>query len=169
MSVIGSFSNIYASTIPSWSCLINGSLIPLSSSSTIPGVNRNNWLLCSLQNISTAAPTDLTVTASGSTDIPFLFDRIEYIPAASVDNATVLVQENDGQIQYDSGWNDFEDIGKQTSVNGSTMTFDFVGAPCLHFHKFALTCVSLYRHSSNLVHHNPIKRKHHQFLCSVQH
>ena len=168
MSVIGSFPDIHAST-PSWSCFINGFAI---SSSITPGINRNNWELCALQNISTTAPTNLTVTASGSTDTPFLLDRIEYIPTASVilDNATVLVPGNDTQIQYDSGWSNFRDIGRQTSVNGSTMTFDFIGAPRLDSHIFALIFVSLCRHSSNLVCRNPLKRKHHhEFLSSVQH
>lgn len=169
MSVIGSFPNIRASTPPSWSCFLNG--FALSSFAT-PGINRNNWELCSLKNISTTKANNLTVTASGSTGTPFFLDRIEYIPAASVilDNATVLVQEDDTQIQYDSGWSNFRDIGRQTSVNGSTMTFDFIGAPRLHFHTFALIFVSLCRHSSNLVHRNPLKRKHHrEFLGSVQH
>jgi hypothetical protein len=169
MSVIGSFPNIQASTAPSWSCFINGFAI---SSTTIPGINRNNWELCALQNISTTTPTNLTVTASGSTDTPFLLDRIEYTPIASVilDNATVLVPGNDTQVQYDSGWSNFRDLGRQTSVNGSTMTFDFIGAPRLHFHIFALIFVSLCRYSSNLVHHNPLKPKHHrEFFSSVQH
>lgn len=101
----------------------------------MPGINRNNWKLCTLQNISTTTPTNLTVTASGSTDSPFLLDRIEYIPAANVilDNATVLVPANDSQIQYDSGWSNFRDIGRQTSVNGSTMTFDFIGIQATWF------------------------------------
>jgi hypothetical protein len=128
--VIGSFSNIRASTAPSWTCFINGFHL---SSSNIPGVNRNNWQLCGLQNISTATSSNLTVTASGNTDTPFQLDRIEFVPDASVilDNATVGVDAHDAQIQYDSGWTTFRDIGMETSVNGSTITLDFIGAPRL--------------------------------------
>ena len=85
-----------------------------------------------------------------------------------MDNSTVLVPGNDTQIQYDSGWSNFRDLGRQTSLNGSTMTFDFIGAPRLYFHIFALIFMSLCRHSSNLVYHNPPKH-HREFIGSVQH
>jgi hypothetical protein len=135
--VKGSVSNIGASTVPTWSCYINGfALIP----SNISDVNRSNWDFCALQNISTATPSNLTVIASGTSDSPFQFDRIEYIPDASVilDNATILVDANDTQIKYDSGWSDFRGIGMETSVNGSTMTLDFIGEVRLSLEIFPL-------------------------------
>ena len=101
VSVIGIF---LSSTLPSWTCLIDGYTKP--------------------------TPSNLTVVASGTKDSPFLFDYIQYVPVAStiLDNATVVVDAFDSQIQYDSGWNNLGTTGMQMSVQDASMTCDFVGA-----------------------------------------
>ena len=77
----------------------------------------------------TTMPSNLSVVASNTADGLFLFDSIFYEPDAStiLDNATILVEAFDSQIQYDSGWKR-GNTGMETSVQGASMTFDFVGA-----------------------------------------
>jgi hypothetical protein len=125
--VIGSFMS---STLPSWSCFIDGFAL-ISNNISQANLLNNNVEVCSLQNIvMKTTPSILTVVASGTTDGPFVFDHIEYAPYSStiLDNATVVVDAFDPQIQYDSGWNKVGTIAMETSVQGATMTFDFVGA-----------------------------------------
>jgi hypothetical protein len=123
--VIGSF---LTSTLPTWSCFIDGFAL---ISNNISQVNLNNVEICSLQNIVTkTTPSNLTVVALGTTSSPFLLDHIQYAPDDNtiLDNATVVVDAFDSQIQYDSGWNKLGTTGVETSVQGASMTFDFVGA-----------------------------------------
>jgi len=125
VAVMGSFSNIGDSTVPSWNCSIDGvDLIP----SDPPAINRSYWELCSLKNISTNAQSLLTVVGTGTNDSPFQFDSIRYVPGPSVilDDATVLVDANDAQIKYGRRWRSFN-VGMETTGNGSMMTLDFIG------------------------------------------
>jgi len=123
--VIASFLN---SPPPSWTCFIDGNaLVPggFPSPSLLNGAQ-----ICSFYNIHntpTTRPFNLTVVASGTSDNPFLFDRIEYTPDASVplDNATVKVDSSYDQIHYSSGWS--TNSPKRTSEKGSSLTFDFIG------------------------------------------
>lgn len=122
--VLGSFLN---STLPSWTCSIDGNaLISVNLSQTPLPINSVE--ICSLANITTM-PSNLSVVASNTADGLFLFDSIFYEPDAStiLDNATILVEAFDSQIQYDSGWKR-GNTGMETSVQGASMTFDFVGA-----------------------------------------
>ena len=134
VGVIGSF--VYpdgpvtpASTLPSWTCYLDGNSFPSNNISQI--LNLNNVEICSLSGISPGATySNLTVVASGTVDLPFLFDHIEYEPDASVilDNATIVVDAFDGDIEYSSGWTTPGEFGGETSVQGSSLNFDFVGA-----------------------------------------
>ena len=123
MYIIGSFPS---SGRPSWTCFIDGNPV-ISEGHDGPG--ENNVILCS--SLPSATASNLTVVASGTPDTPFLFDRIQYTPDASfsLDNATVVVSASDPQIQEDSGWTKFgPGLGIETSVQGSSLSFDFVGA-----------------------------------------
>ena len=130
MSVVGSFPS---SGKPSWTCFLDGNL--LFSDENDDGRGQNNIVLCSsndtLPSAPSATPSNLTVVASGTPDTPFLFDRIQYTPDPSVilDNATVVVNATDPQILENSGWKAFgPGLGVETSVPGSSLVFDFVGA-----------------------------------------
>ena len=121
MSVIGSF---LSSTLPSWTCFLDGNEL---ISNTISQVDPNNVEICSSKNIvAKKTPSDLTVVANS----PFLLDRIQYAPDSktTLDDATLVVDAFDSKIKYDSEWNTFGTTGMQTSVQGASMTFDFVGA-----------------------------------------
>ena len=127
MFVIGSSNN----TLPpsSWTCYING------NRDTSP--SNNNVEICSLSNIvdNNTTPVNLTVQALGTSQMPFLLDYIQYAPIGSIpDNATVLVDAFDTQIKYrdasggnDSGWVVSGDQ-VETTLQGASMIFDFVGA-----------------------------------------
>ena len=74
----------------------------------------------------------MTVLASGTTKVPFLLDYIQYAPVAStvLDNATVLVDAFDTEIQYLNDSGEWITSGNQvkTSVQNASMIFDFIGA-----------------------------------------
>ncbi|KIM42020.1 hypothetical protein M413DRAFT_410625 [Hebeloma cylindrosporum] len=126
VSVIGSFMS---PTLPSWACFVDGFALISNNISDIDLLN-NNVEICSLQNIVIKpTPSNLTVVATGTADVPFLFDHIQYAPdgSTSLDNATVIVDAFDNQIQYDSGWNKLESIGMETLAQNASLTFDFVG------------------------------------------
>jgi hypothetical protein len=92
----------------------------------------NNVELCALKNIvPKATPRNLTVVASGTTHNPFLFNRVEYAPDASVilDNATIVVNPFDGDIVSSTiGWTTLESGIVETSMPGAFLIFNFVGA-----------------------------------------
>ena len=54
----------------------------------------------------------------------------------------MVVDAFDDQIHYDSGWNRLESVGMQTSTQGASMTFDFVGA-------FRVSTIHRFKYSSN--------------------
>jgi len=124
---MGSF---LASIPPSVTCYLNGNTL---ISNNISLIHLNNADFCSLSGIvPKATPSNLTVVASGTTDNPFLFDRVQYEldARAILDNATVVVDALDAQkpIEYSSGWSMVDEVVMETSVPGSSLNFDFVGA-----------------------------------------
>ena len=131
VSVIGSVTP--NSLMPSWFCYLDGNLFPPNDTSKFLGINLNNVQICSLSGIvraPSATSSNLTVVASGTTDSPFLFDYIQYEPDATVilDNLTISVDAFDGDIGYSSGWTRLDPFGFVTSVQNSSLNFDFVGA-----------------------------------------
>jgi len=126
VAVIGSFLTF---TLPSWTCYLDGNAFPSNNISL--NVHLNNVEICSSNGfVLKDTPRYLTVVASGTIDNPFLFDHIKYEPDASVilDNKTVVVDAFDDHIGYSSGWSSAGGIGMETSVLGSSLNFDFVGA-----------------------------------------
>ena len=126
--VIGSFLD--SGNMPSWTCFIDGFTL-ISSNISQADLSNNNVEICSLQNIAVkTTPSNLTVVANDLFLADFVFDYIKYVPisGAILDDATVMVEAFDTQIQYSSGWNKVGTIGMETSVQGASMTFDFVGA-----------------------------------------
>lgn len=121
-------TSFQASTLPPWKCLLDGNTLPPNNISL--NVNLNNIEICSQSGIvPNATPSNLTVEVSGTVDNLFLFDGIQYEPDATaiLDNATVVVDAFDDQIEY-SGWSPLGDLGVETSVQGASLFFDFVGA-----------------------------------------
>ena len=113
MLVIGSV--VGPGTVPC-TMLIDGETF--TSYNTSFSSANNNILLCSLDGNeieTTVTPSHLTVIASGTSDSPFLFDYIQYVPDAStiLDNATVMVEAGDRQIQYSSGARPHPDLWRR--------------------------------------------------------
>ena len=129
VGVIGSLAP--NSFLPPWTCYLDGNLFPSNDTSNMLGLN--NVEFCSLSGVvrpPSATSSNLTVVASGTTDNPFLFDHIQYEPDATVilDNVTILVDAFDGDIGYSGGWTTRNPFGFETSVQNSSLNFDFVGA-----------------------------------------
>jgi hypothetical protein len=74
-------------------------------------------------------PHVLTVNVTILKNQTFWFDNIQYLPSASVplNQAAIVVDNLDSQLQYGTGWMPLEDIANSTSVAGSMLIFDFVG------------------------------------------
>ena len=164
MAVIGSF---HAPKLPSWTCYLDGNAFPSNNISS--NVNLNNVEICSSNGFAPKdTPRNLAVVASGTVDTPFLFDHIQYEPDASVilDNATVVVDAFDDQIEYSSGWSSAGEIGMETSVQGSFLNFDFVGAFHFELQIFLLTVLIPIpcRYPNNMGNNSRFKFKHH-FKC----
>jgi hypothetical protein len=159
VAVIGSF---LAPTVPpSWTCYLDGNAFPSKNISL--NVNLNNVEICSSSGLAPKdTPRYLTVVASGTVDSPFMFDHIQYEPDASaiLDNATVVVDAFDGQIEYSSGWSSAGEIGMETSVQGSYLIFDFVGAFRLELQIFPLTVLILCR-CPNIMGNSRLEFEHH--------
>jgi hypothetical protein len=94
----------------------------ISRSPLLPTTS-NNWIYCQNYKLKDG-PHTLTLNATG-TEKTFWFDRIEYVPSATVplDNKTIsLASPSDGDLHFSAGWG----FG-QTSQQGAHMTLDFVG------------------------------------------
>jgi hypothetical protein len=74
-------------------------------------------------------PHILTVNATILKNQTFWFDNIQYLPSASVplNQAAIVVDFLDSQLQYGSGWGPLGGIANDTTVTGSTFSFDFIG------------------------------------------
>ena len=103
-----------------------------------------------------------TCYLDGNVINPFLFDHILYEPDASaiLDNATVMVDAYDFEVRAYNGWIGSQ-VGWNSSVQGSYLTFDFVGAFRLKFPIFLLTILILCRYPSNMDNSSPFKSEHH--------
>ena len=176
MSVIGSFKFpgpdvTPASPLPSWTCYLDGNVV-LSNNISAGLLNKNNVEICSLSGIVRAPEatfSNLTVVASSTTGSQFLFDRIQYEPDATVilDNATVVVDAFDSHIDYSSGWTTPGQLGWETSVQNSTLNFDFVGAFRLYLQIFPLKFLILCRYPIKMddVTHIYLEHSEHHHKC----
>ena len=143
MVVMGSVLGPQAGTVAGSCSIVDGNDLTTTLTESLTEYSssaNNNIYFCELESETETTPSQLTVTASGTFDNPFLFDYIQYTPVAStnLDNATVMVQPFDSQIQYNSGgWTintsatpGFVETWVRNGLNPS-MTFDFVGPfPC---------------------------------------
>ena len=74
-------------------------------------------------------PHVLTVNVTVLKNQTFWFDNIQYLPSASVplNQAAIIVDSLDSQLQYGSGWGALGSGANMTTVAGSIFTFDFIG------------------------------------------
>lgn len=111
---------------PIWGCLIDGNDIAVN---TPFQYTENNWKLCewSANQVSPGKHT-LTVT-SKSSGRALLFDYITYTPSPSLSISNTFIQmlDNDPAIQYGSGWQSIDGIGRVAGDGGSTTILSFYG------------------------------------------
>ncbi|KAF8801613.1 hypothetical protein BYT27DRAFT_7197850 [Phlegmacium glaucopus] len=110
---------------PTWQCFIDNISIGASTPFQYP---ENNWEFCE-QNTLLDGPHILTVNATVLKSQTFWIDNIQYVPSASVslDQAAIVVDSVDPQLQYGQGWQALGGNANMTTVAGSIFTFDFIG------------------------------------------
>ncbi|KAH9484521.1 hypothetical protein JR316_0004003 [Psilocybe cubensis] len=110
---------------PTWECFIDN----ISIGKTAPfQFAENNWLFCDQDGL-LDGPHILTVNATVKKQQPFWFDNIQYIPSSSLslDNAAVMVDSLDSELQYGSGWNALGTTANFTQSPNAIFTYSFIG------------------------------------------
>jgi hypothetical protein len=120
---------------PTWNCFVDNIRIESATPLRYP---ENNWPFC-FQDKLVDGPHLLTVNATVIQSQTFWFDNIQYVPSASVslEDAAVLVDSLDPQLQYGPGWQALGSTANMTSQTNSIFTFDFIGTLRIFF--FACT------------------------------
>jgi hypothetical protein len=110
---------------PTWQCFIDGISIGASAPFAFP---ENNWVFCNQDSL-VDGPHILTVNATVLKNQTFWFDNIQYAPSASVplNEAVIMVDHLDSQLQYGTGWEALGTTANMTLVAGSTFNFNFIG------------------------------------------
>jgi len=110
---------------PTWDCLVDN--VSIGPTTPFPYVE-NNWVFCSKKDLTDGLHT-LTLNATITKGQTFWFDNIQYIPSSSVslENAAVMIDSLDPQLQYGSGWQALGDTANMTVKANSLFTFSFVG------------------------------------------
>lgn len=110
---------------PTWQCFIDNISIGPTAPFAYP---ENNWLFCEQATL-LDGPHILTVNATVSQNQTFWFNDIQYVPSASVplDQAAIVIDHLDPQLQYGQGWEALGDTANMTVVPGSKFTFTFIG------------------------------------------
>lgn len=117
------YQDTTAVTNPSWECIVDGKSIAVQTYSYA----NNRLLLCSLFDMADGVHT-IVVNVHVKDNRTFWFDHLTYQPSASVplDNAAITVEVPEPEMHFGTGWEQFAS-GYETSVTGSTFTFDFHG------------------------------------------
>jgi hypothetical protein len=110
---------------PTWECFIDKISIPSTSPFQFP---ENNWAFCAQDQL-VDGPHVITVNATVLKAQTFWFDSLQYVPSASVnlDQAAILVDNLDPQLQYGTGWGALGGTANDTGTTNSIFTFDFTG------------------------------------------
>jgi hypothetical protein len=105
---------------PTWDCFVDNISIRPSTSFQFP---ENNWVFCSQDKL-VDGPHILTVNATVAKEQTFWFDDIQYTPSASVslEDAAVMVDSLDSQLQYGTGWQALGSTANMTTQTNSIFT-----------------------------------------------
>lgn len=106
-----------------WQCFVDE--IPVARDGS------DNSLVACLQERLIDGPHTLRVNVDITTNNQtFYFDRVQYAasPTANLENQTILVQQTDPIIQYDTRWTgEYPSIVRITNENGATARLSFIG------------------------------------------
>lgn len=110
---------------PTWQCFVDDISIGATTPFAFP---ENNWVFCDQDSL-IDGPHILTVNTTILKNQTFWFDNIQYLPSASVplNEAVIMVDHLDSQIQYGAGWQALGSTANMTLVAGSTFNFNFTG------------------------------------------
>ena len=124
---------------PTWDCFVDNISIGPSTPFQYP---ENNWVFCSQDKL-VDGPHILTVNATVAKEQTFWFDDIQYAPSASVslEDAAVVVDSLDPQLQYGAGWQALGGTANMTTQTNSIFTYDFTGTSRVLF------CVQFFNRS----------------------
>ncbi|KAF8816837.1 hypothetical protein BYT27DRAFT_7076418 [Phlegmacium glaucopus] len=109
---------------PTWQCFIDDINIDPIPPSPDP---ENNWIFCE-QDTLLDGPHTITVNVTVLKNQTFWIDKIQYVPSpnVSLDQAVIVVDNSDPQLQYGPGWRVWY-YANITTMTGSTFTFNFIG------------------------------------------
>ncbi|KAF8805440.1 hypothetical protein BYT27DRAFT_7085298 [Phlegmacium glaucopus] len=109
---------------PTWQCFIDNISINPIPPSPDP---QNNWIFCEEDTL-LDGPHIITVNVTVLKSQTFWIDKIQYLPSPSVplDQAAIVVDSGDPQLQYGQGWQVWY-YANTTTVTGSTFTYNFIG------------------------------------------
>ena len=105
-----------------WACFLDGVNVD-KTNQTSPGDSENQLMFCQLLSL-WDGPHAVTVSATVGGNQTFWFDKIQYIPSASVslENKFIQLDQKDPAILYGSGWSSY-----QTQTTGSLLVCNFYG------------------------------------------
>ncbi|TFK19951.1 hypothetical protein FA15DRAFT_708528 [Coprinopsis marcescibilis] len=103
-------------------CIVDGMIVPKWDPFPFP---ENNWLFCNFDQLSEGEHTvRLQVITQGR---PFWFDRIIYRPIDVVENETMMINQDDSDINYTGEWGSLGDVAHHTGTMGGSFVFPFFG------------------------------------------
>ncbi len=118
---MGTYTGTQNTSTMDWTCFVDG----ISLGKTFPSKDfyENHRMLCLLNTI-VDGPHTVTVNATVGENQTFWFDKIQYIPSASVslENKTIQLDSSDPAILYGSGWS-----ASETQTNGAQVGCNFFG------------------------------------------
>lgn len=118
---MGTYTGTQNTSTMDWTCFVDG----ISLGKTFPSKDfyENHRMLCLLNTIADG-PHTVTVNATVGENQTFWFDKIQYIPSASVslENKTIQLDSSDPAILYGSGWS-----ASETQTNGAQVGCNFFG------------------------------------------
>ncbi|TFK19953.1 hypothetical protein FA15DRAFT_153206 [Coprinopsis marcescibilis] len=103
-------------------CTVDGTIVPKRDPFEF---RENNWLFCGFDRLSDGEHTiRLQVITQGR---PFWFDRITYRPIDVVENETVMINQDDSDINYTGEWGSLGNVAHHTGTIGGGFVFPFFG------------------------------------------
>lgn len=107
---------------PDWKCYLDGQETKKESAYQY---TENNWVFCKFYDLPAGKHTiRIDITTNGQ---PFLLDQIQYKPTVSTSNTAAYITRYDPDLAYDSSWQGLGDVGRMATVQGSKVTFSFIG------------------------------------------
>ena len=121
---MGSYTGTKNASMLDWTCSVDN--VSLGEASPNADFDENHRMLCLLYPMADGSHS-VTLNATAGANQTFWFDKIQYVPSASVslENQTIQFDSADPSIVYGAGWS-----GAQTQTTGSQIGCRFYGIFC---------------------------------------